>query len=67
MRPSPLTTQAGLTFTDYFKLNLDTDEVAGYFGYGYTRAALDLPHSADLHDLLQIIISILQEPASELV
>jgi hypothetical protein len=47
MRPSPLTTQAGLTFTDYFKLNLDTDEVAGYFGYGYTRAALDLPHSAE--------------------
>jgi hypothetical protein len=47
MRPSPLTTQAGLTFTDYFKLNLDTDEVVGYFGYGYTRAALDLPHSAE--------------------
>jgi len=47
MRPSPLTTQAGLTFTDYFKLNLDTDEVVGYFGYGYTRAALDLPHSRE--------------------
>jgi len=46
MRPSLLTTQAGLTFTDYFKLNLDTDEVVAYFGYGYTSAALVLPRRA---------------------
>ena len=45
MRPSPLTAQAGLTFTDYFKLNLDTDEVVAYFGYGYTSATVALPHS----------------------
>ena len=43
MRPSLLTAQATLTFTDYFKLNLDTDEVVAYFGYGYTSAAMTLP------------------------
>jgi hypothetical protein len=47
MRPSPLTAQASLTFTDYFKLNLDTDEVVAYFGYGYTSAAITLPRSRD--------------------
>src|SRR5437867_9694417 len=59
MRPSPLTMQAELTFTDYFKLNLDTDEVVAYFGYGYTSAAITLPHVdtpipwyADLHERL---------------
>jgi hypothetical protein len=45
MRPSLLTTQAGLTFADYFKINLDTDEVVAYFGYGYTSAAVELPRS----------------------
>jgi hypothetical protein len=59
MRPSLLTSQAGLTFTDYFKLNLDTDEVVAYFGYGYTSAAITLPqvHAPipwydDLHERL---------------
>lgn len=45
MRPSPLTTQSALTFTDYFKLNLDTDEVVAYFGYRYASVALSLPRS----------------------
>lgn len=60
MRPSPLATQAGLTFTDYFKLNLDIEEVLAFFGYSFQSANLTLPKSSDtipwftdLHDRIQ--------------
>jgi hypothetical protein len=59
MRPSPLSAQTSLTFTDYFKLNLDTDEVVAFFGYSFRSAPVDLPHSPaaipwfdDLHERL---------------
>lgn len=45
MRSSLLTNQVQLTFTDYFKLNLDLDEVAAHFGYTYSRQALTLPRT----------------------
>lgn len=60
MRPSPLTTQAGLTFTDYFKLNLDIEEVLAYFGYTFQSITMTLPKSSehivwfdDLHERMQ--------------
>lgn len=43
MRQSPLTTQEGLTFTDYFKLNIDIEEVLAHFGYTFLSSALQLP------------------------
>ena len=45
MRASILSSQPNLTFTDYFKLNLDIDEVVEHFGYGYNRANLALPRA----------------------
>ncbi len=60
MRPSPLTAQTGLTFTDYFKLNLDIDEVLAYFSYTFQSANITLPKSTqaipwynDLYDRIQ--------------
>jgi hypothetical protein len=60
MRPSLLVSQTQLTFTDYFKLNLDIDEVAAHFGYTYIRQNLalprtdaDIPWLTDLYDRLQ--------------
>lgn len=60
MRQSPLATQEGLTFTDYFKLNLDIEEVLAYFGYTFSSAELELPRNEqqvvwyeDLHQRIQ--------------
>lgn len=60
MRQSPLTTQEGLTFTDYFKLNIDIEEVLAHFGYTFSSAELQLPRSPhdvvwyeDLHQRIQ--------------
>lgn len=35
------------TFTDYFKLNLDIEDVAAYFGYTFQSKDLALPRTAD--------------------
>lgn len=45
MRASILASQPNLTFTDYFRLNLDIDEVVAHFGYTYSRANLALPRA----------------------
>jgi hypothetical protein len=45
MRVSPLTTQAGLTFTDYFKLNIDIEELLAHFGYTFQSREVVLPHT----------------------
>ena len=31
------------TFTDYFKLNYEPDEIIGYFGYKFQSQSLTLP------------------------
>ena len=49
MRQSALSTQEGLTFTDYFKLNIDIEEVVAHFGYGFSSNELVLPRNA--HDV----------------
>jgi hypothetical protein len=46
MQPSLLLSQTPLIFTDYFRLNLDMDEVANYFGYTYVRQLLTLPRAS---------------------
>lgn len=33
------------TFSDYFKLNSEPDEVLAYFGYEYEAKSLELPQS----------------------
>ncbi len=33
------------TFADYFKLNIEPDEILSYFGYEYQAAAMDLPQA----------------------
>jgi hypothetical protein len=60
MRLSPFMTQSVTTFTDYFKLNLDIDEVAAYFGYTIQSTDLTLPRTLhaipwynDLYDRIQ--------------
>lgn len=60
MRQSALTTQEGLTFTDYFKLNIDIEEVLAHFGYTFSRSELTLPRDKqeipwyeDLHQRIQ--------------
>ena len=45
MHPSVLASQPSLTFTDYFKLNIDTDEVVAYFGYTFRSTTIDLPRT----------------------
>jgi hypothetical protein len=45
MRQSALTTQEGLTFTDYFKLNIDAEEVLAHFGYTFSSNELTLPRN----------------------
>jgi hypothetical protein len=47
MRTSALSSQQSLTFTDYFKLNLDIEDVAAYFGYSFASTQLALPRSSD--------------------
>ena len=44
MRPSPLSSQV-TTFTDYFRLNLDIEDVVAYFGYTFESADLSLPRT----------------------
>lgn len=60
MRHSALTSQEGLTFTDYFKLNIDIEEVLAYFGYTFSSTELALPRDPnnvvwydDLHQRIQ--------------
>lgn len=60
MRQSPLTTQEGLTFTDYFKLNIDIEDVLAHFGYTFSSSELTLPQYMqdvtwyeDLHQRIQ--------------
>lgn len=60
MRPSPLAAQTALTFTDYFKLNLEIEDVLAYFGYTFQSITMALPKSteqipwfADLHNRIQ--------------
>lgn len=45
MRPSPLTTQESLTFNDYFKLNVDIEELLIHFGYTFQSVQMTLPQS----------------------
>jgi hypothetical protein len=59
MRTLSILPGTSLSFADYFKLNLATDEVAQHFGYSYASAALTLPRSTsaipwleDLHQRL---------------
>ena len=58
MRP-PIAPGQSLSFADYFKLNIATDEVVGYFGYTFAAKTLALPRSTgtiawlgDLHQRL---------------
>jgi hypothetical protein len=44
MRTSPFTSPEGLSFTDYFKLTIDIEEVLAYFGYTHASAEVVLPH-----------------------
>lgn len=60
MRSSILTSLELTTFTDYFKLNLDVEEVATYFGYTFASKNVVLPRTAqaipwfdDLYDRIQ--------------
>lgn len=59
MRPSLLAAQSPLTFTDYFKLNLDVEDVVAHFGFTYLSQKLTLPQITDapswLADLMQRI------------
>jgi hypothetical protein len=47
MHPSPIVAQRVSTFTDYFKLNLDVEDVAAHFGYAFVSEHLALPRSAE--------------------
>lgn len=60
MRQSPLNSQEGLTFTDYFKLNIDIEDVLRHFGYTFSSKELTLPRNTqevvwyeDLHHRIQ--------------
>ena len=46
MRPSPLSSQPVISFTDYFKLNVDIEDVVNYFGYTFRSAHAVLPHTS---------------------
>ena len=57
MQPSALIVQQVSTFADYFKLNLDIEDVTAYFGYTFQSSYVDLPRTlqpipwfADLHE-----------------
>jgi hypothetical protein len=38
-----IATNQSYTFADYFKLNVEPEEVLSYFGYEYRAAAMSLP------------------------
>jgi hypothetical protein len=59
MRALPIPPNTSLSFADYFRLNLATEDVAQHFGYSYASAVMSLPRSAsaipwmaDLHERL---------------
>jgi hypothetical protein len=43
MKRPPIAENVALTFADYFKLNVDVDEVLPYFGYSFEARVVDLP------------------------
>lgn len=60
MQPSALIIQHVSTFTDYFKLNLDIEDVTAYFGYTFQSSYVELPRTlqpipwvADLRERIQ--------------
>ncbi|MFP4438373.1 MAG: hypothetical protein ACLFVO_14100 [Chloroflexaceae bacterium] len=46
MSTSLLESQPVTTFTDYFKLNIDIEDVLAFFGYTFQSAYADLPRTA---------------------
>lgn len=60
MRPAQLIDQQVSTFTDYFKLNFEIEDVAAYFGYTFVSKNITLPHTtqpipwaAELYERIQ--------------
>ncbi|NJM72355.1 MAG: hypothetical protein HC862_20500 [Scytonema sp. RU_4_4] len=49
------------TFADYFKLNYDSDEILGYFGYGFQPQSLSLPKSERTLERLENLKARLEE------
>lgn len=46
MRPLSIAPNTSLSFADYFKLGLATEDIASYFGYTFASSALTLPRTA---------------------
>jgi hypothetical protein len=46
MSTSPLESQPVTTFTDYFKLNIDIEDVLAFFGYTFQAVYASLPRTA---------------------
>lgn len=45
-KPALLQSEESYTFSEYFKLDYDIEDILAYFGYSFRKTALDLPRSS---------------------
>jgi hypothetical protein len=61
MKKQIISPETPYTFSDYFKMNVDIEDLLDYFGYSYQKAYLDLPQTTHELDRLQELQSRLEE------